>query len=114
MPEASQESAAGELVVVCRSLPIGIAATKRVIRQVGAARVRAVLVIADAPGKPVPAAAREQKVLAGAVPVVAVPWMPRLRGATEISPALDGQLARAVQRVSKALVGASAEKKDKK
>lgn len=101
----------GQIVVVCRSVPAGITAAKRLIRDVGLERVRAVLVVADAPGKPVPAAAREQRVLAGATVVVFVPWMPRLRGVTEISEALDGQLARSAQRISKALLGASTNKR---
>ncbi|WP_157887914.1 hypothetical protein [Frondihabitans sp. PAMC 28766] len=101
----------GRIVVVCRSVPSGIAAAKRLIRDVGPERVQAVLIVADAPGQPVPAAAREQRVLAGANTVVFAPWMPRLRGVTEISEALDGQLARTAQRVSKALLGASTKKK---
>jgi hypothetical protein len=106
-------AAEGRIVVVCRSVPAGIAAAKTVIREVGPERVQAVLVVADAPGKPVPAAVREQRVLAGAVAIVFVPWMPRLRGVTEISAALDGQLARTAQRVSRALLGASTKKKGK-
>jgi hypothetical protein len=111
LPEAQlTDEHAGRVVLVCRSTPTGIAATKAAIKTLGVDAVDAVLVVADAPGKPVPAAAREQKVLAGAVPVVPVPWLPRLRAVAEISPALAGQLARPVQRVTKALQGAQSKK----
>lgn len=100
----------GPVVLVCRSTPAGINAAKAAVHSLGAAAVNAVLVIADAPGKPVPDAAREQRVLAGAVAVVRVPWMPRLRALAEISPQLVRQLARPVQRVSKALLGAQSNK----
>jgi hypothetical protein len=100
----------GPVVLVCRSTPVGINAAKAAIHTLGKDAVDAVLVIADAPGRPVPAAAREQRVLAGAVPVVPVPWMPGLRAVAEISPALVGQLARPVQRVTKALQGAQSNK----
>lgn len=107
LPEAElTDELTGPVVLVCRSTPAGINATKAAIHSLGTAAVDAVLVVADAPGKPVPAAAREQRVLAGAVPVVPVPWLPRLRAVAEISPALAGQLARPVQRVTKALLGA--------
>lgn len=111
LPEAQlTDEHAGQVVLVCRSTPTGIAAAKVAIKTLGVDAVNAVLVVADAPGKPVPAAAREQKVLAGAVPVVPVPWLPRLRAVAEISPALAGQLARPVQRVTKALQGAQSKK----
>ncbi|MBT1631508.1 hypothetical protein [Curtobacterium flaccumfaciens] len=107
LPEAQlTNELQGPVVLVCRSTPAGINATKAAIHSLGPAAVDAVLVVADAPGKPVPAAAREQRVLAGAVRVVPVPWLPRLRAVAEISPALAGQLARPVQRVTKALLGA--------
>jgi hypothetical protein len=109
LPEARlTDELTGPVVLVCRSTLADINAAKAAIRSLGAAAVEAVLVVADAPGKPVPAAAREQRVLAGAVTVVPVPWMPRLRAvaAAEISPALAGQLRRPVQRVTKALLGA--------
>jgi len=101
---------AAHVVLVCRSTPAGIDAAKRAVNALGTAAVDAVLVVADAPGKPVPAAVREQRVLAGAVTVVPVPWLPRLRAVSEISPQLAGQLARPVQRVSKALLGAQSNK----
>ena len=111
LPEAQlTDEPTGPVVLVCRSTPAGVNATKTAIRTLGTAAVDAVLVVADAPGKPVPAAAREQRVLAGAVPVVPVPWLPRLRAVAEISPALAGQLARPVQRVIKALLGAQSNK----
>lgn len=107
LPEAElTDELAGPVVLVCRSTPAGINATKAAIHTLGTAAVAAVLVVADAPGKPVAAAAREQRVLAGAVPVVPVPWLPRLRAVSEISLQLAGQLARPVQRVTKALLGA--------
>jgi hypothetical protein len=111
LPEAElNDEHAGPVVLVCRSTPVGINAAKAAVHTLGAPSVEAVLVVADAPGKPVPAAAREQRVLAGAVRVVPVPWMPRLRAVAEISPQLAGQLARPVQRVSKALLGAQSNK----
>lgn len=107
LPEAELTTdLGGPVVLVCRSTPAGINAAKAAIHSLGTAAVSAVLVVADAPGKPVAAAAREQRILAGAVPVVPVPWLPRLRAVAEISPALAGQLARPVQRVTKALLGA--------
>jgi len=110
-PEAQlTDEFTGPVVLVCRSTPVGINAAKAAVRTLGTAAVEAVLFVADAPGRPVPAAAREQRVLAGAVPVVPVPWMPRLRAVAEISPALAGQLARPVQRVTKALQGAQSNK----
>ena len=107
---SSPTSSPGRSCLVCRSTPVGINAAKAAIHTLGKDAVDAVLVVADAPGKPVPAAVREQRVLAGAVPVVPVPWMPRLRAVAEISPALAGQLARPVQRVTKALLGAQSNK----
>jgi len=98
------------VILACRSTPVGINAAKAAVRGLGRGAVAAVLVVADAPGRPVPDAAREQRVLAGAVPVVPVPWMPRLRAVADISPALAGQLARPVQRVIKALQGAQSNK----
>lgn len=100
----------GSVVLVCRSTPVGINAAKAAIHTLDKDAVNAVLVVADAPGRPVPDAVREQRVLAGAVPVVPVPWMPRLRAVAEISPALVGQLARPVQRVTKALQEAQSNK----
>ncbi|MCS5524694.1 hypothetical protein NY551_18325 [Curtobacterium flaccumfaciens pv. oortii] len=114
LPEAQlTDEPTGPVVLVCRSTPAGINATKAAVHALGTDAVDAVLVVADAPGKPVPAAAREQRVLAGAVSVVPVPWLPRLRAVAEISPALVGQLTRPVQRVTKALQGAQTAKKEK-
>lgn len=111
LPEAQlTDEPTGPVVLVCRSTPAGINATKAAVRALGTDAVDAVLVVADAPGKPVAAAAREQRVLAGAVPVVPVPWLPRLRAVAQISSALVGQLARPVQRVTKALLGAQSNK----
>lgn len=113
LPEAQLvDERAGQVVLVCRSTPAGIDAAKRAVQTLGSAAVDAVLVVADAPGKPVPTAAREQRVLAGAVTVIPVPWLPRLRAVSEISPQLAGQLARPVQRVSKALLGAQSTNKE--
>lgn len=114
LPEAQLiDEPTGPVVLVCRSTPAGINATKAAVHALGTDAVDTVLVIADAPGKPVPAAVREQRVLAGAVSVISVPWLPRLRAVAEISPALAGQLARPVQRVTKALQGAQTAKKEK-
>jgi len=111
LPEVElTDELAGSVVLVCRSTPVGINAAKAAVHTLGKDAVDAVLVVADAPGRPVPDAVREQRVLAGAVPVVPVPWMPRLRAVAEISPALAGQLARPVQRVTKALQGAQSNK----
>jgi hypothetical protein len=111
LPEVKlTDELSGPVILVCRSTPVGINAAKAAIRTLGKDAVHAVLVVADAPGRPVPDAAREQRVLAGAVPVVPVPWMPRLRAVAEISPALVGQLARPVHRVTKALQGAQSNK----
>jgi len=111
LPEVElTDELSGSVVLVCRSTPVGINAAKAAIHTLGRDAVDAVLVVADAPGRPVPDAVREQRVLAGAVPVVPVPWMPRLRAVAEISPALAGQLARPVQRVTKALQGAQSNK----
>lgn len=111
LPEAQlNDELTGTVVLVCRSTPTGINAAKSAIHARGTDAVDAVLVVADAPGKPIPAAARELRVLAGAMPVVPVPWIPRLRAVAEISPALAGQLARPVQRVTKALQGAQSNK----
>ncbi|WP_440681935.1 hypothetical protein [Clavibacter nebraskensis] len=114
LPEGSlREAPTTAVVLVCRSTPAGIDAAKHAIRALGTDAVRAVLVVADAPGRPVPAAAREQRILAGAVPVVPVPWLPRLRAVAEISPELAGQLARPVQRITQALEGAHTAKEEK-
>ncbi|OII36117.1 hypothetical protein BIU98_00780 [Curtobacterium sp. MMLR14_010] len=111
LPEAQlTDDPTGPVVLVCRSTPAGINVAKAAVHALGTDAVDAVLVVADAPGKPVPAAVREQRVLAGAVSVVPVPWLPRLRAVAEISPALVGQLARPVQRVTKALLGAQSNK----
>lgn len=113
LPEAElTDEHAGRIVLVCRSTPAGINAAKAAVHTLGAAAVDAVLVVADAPGKPVPTAIREQRVLAGAVMVLPVPWLPRLRAVSEISPQLAGQLARPVQRVSKELQGAQSTNKE--
>lgn len=113
LPEAQlTDEHTGHVVLVCRSTPAGIDAAKTAVHVLGTAAVDAVLVVADAPGKPVPAAVREQRVLAGAVTVIPVPWLPRLRAVSEISPQLAGQLARPVQRVSKALLGAQSTNKE--
>jgi hypothetical protein len=114
LPEAQLiDDRRGPVVLVCRSTPAGINAAKAAIHTLGPDAIEAVLVVADAPGKPVAAAAREQRVLAGAAHVVTVPWVPRLRAVAEISPPLAGQLARPVQRVRKALMGAQSINKEK-
>uniref|UniRef100_UPI002931295F hypothetical protein n=2 Tax=Clavibacter michiganensis TaxID=28447 RepID=UPI002931295F len=109
-PSAAGRAAA---VLVCRSTPAGIEATKKLVRTLGPATVAAALVVADAPGRPIPAALREQRILAGAVPVIPVPWLPRLRAVAEISPGLVDQLRRPVQRITQALEDAQPSNEEK-
>lgn len=68
------------IVGVCRSTTAGIAAAKELIQTIGRHRVRAFLVVADAPGTAPPAARNEIRVLMGAVPVIIAPWFKPLRG----------------------------------
>ncbi len=68
------------VVGVCRSTTAGIAAAKALIQGIGRHRVRAFLVVADAPGSMPPAARNEIRVLMGAVPVIVTPWFKPLRG----------------------------------
>ncbi|RII99118.1 hypothetical protein DZF96_00070 [Clavibacter michiganensis] len=92
------------VLLVCRSVPAGLAQAKYAIWDLGRRRVAAVLVVADAPGRPVPAARRELKVVAGAAPVIFAPWVPALRGETEISPEVEARVARVTRQVSRALI----------
>lgn len=88
----------GAVVAVCRATPAGLNATKALIGVHGLDRVRAVLVVADAPGRALPAAARGIKVLSSVVPVVEVPWMVKLRG-LEDPRAIAAAVTKPVQRV---------------
>lgn len=68
------------VVGVCRSTTAGVAAAKALIQSIGRHRVRAFLVVADAPGSTPPAARNELRVLAGAVHLIHAPWFKPLRG----------------------------------
>jgi hypothetical protein len=63
----------GQRVVtaVCRATPAALNGAKALVKEHGVARFRAFLVVADAPGRALPAAAREIKVLSSVVPSVA-------------------------------------------
>jgi len=106
-PEVDDVPAGDVAAVVCRSTPSGIDAAKAVIGRIGVSRVVTVLVIADAPGRMIPAAARELKVLAGAVSITRVPWISKLRGARPADlNSLAGPLTRPLARVRAAVDGA--------
>jgi hypothetical protein len=85
-PEAEGLPADGHMVGVCRSTVPGITAAKELIRQAGKQPFLAFLIVADAPVSLPRAVRREIKILAGAVPVVMVPWVSSLRGATDPDP----------------------------
>ncbi|RII94853.1 hypothetical protein DZF98_00065 [Clavibacter californiensis] len=95
------------VLLVCRSVPAGLSRAKHAIRDLGRHRVGAVLVVADAPGRPVPDARREQKVVAGAAPVVVAPWVPALRGVEDVSPGVAERVHRVTTRVGRALEAAT-------
>lgn len=61
-------------LVVARSTLDGITSAKRFSASAGA-----VLLVADGPGKPSTEVARAVRVLAGAAPVIPVPWIPALQ-----------------------------------
>ncbi|KDP89797.1 hypothetical protein W824_14990 [Clavibacter cf. michiganensis LMG 26808] len=42
--------------------------------------------------------------VAGAAPVIFAPWVPALRGETEISPEVEARVARVTRQVSRALI----------
>lgn len=96
MPES------GVVNAVCRATPAALNATKALIGVHGVERIRAVLVIADAPGHALPAATRGIKVLSSVVPVVEVPWMPKLRG-LEDPRSVAATIPKPVQRVRERL-----------
>lgn len=96
----------GVVIGVCRSTPAGITAAKSLIGQHGPARFRAFLVVADAPAKMLPQAAREVKVLSAAVPVVVVPWLVKLRG-VESPAGVVAELQRPIGRVREKLAAAA-------
>ncbi|OQJ57080.1 hypothetical protein DZF93_00785 [Clavibacter michiganensis subsp. insidiosus] len=100
-------------LLVCRSVPAGLAQVKYAIRDLGRDRVAAVLVVADAPGRPIAAAMREQKVVAGAAPAIRVPWVAALRGALQIPNPATGRLARVAARVNQAVTAVIYEEMDK-
>jgi hypothetical protein len=72
-------------LVVVRSTLAGAAAARPL-----ASRAGAVLVVADAPGRPSKDVRRAIRVLSGASPVIEAPWIPALRGVTSVpdSPAV--------------------------
>lgn len=88
----------GVVIAVCRATPAALNATKALIGAHGVGRIRAVLVVADAPGHALPAAARGIKVLSSVVPVVEVPWMTKLRGLENPS-SVAASITKPVQRV---------------
>ena len=93
------------VIAVCRATPAALNATKTLIGEHGVDRFRAVLVVADAPGHALPAAARGIKVLSSVVPVVEVPWMVKLRG-MEDPRSVAASIAKPVQRVKGRLTDA--------
>ncbi|MCA4135471.1 hypothetical protein [Arthrobacter sp. M4] len=93
------------VVAVCRATPAALNATKTLIGTHGVGRIRAVLVVADAPGHALPAATRGIKVLSSVVPVVEVPWMVKLRG-LEDPRSVAASIAKPVQRVRDRLADA--------
>lgn len=78
--ELEEPPAAGGFVVVARTTIAGVEAAKPFT-----SRARAVLLVADAPGRVRPEVRRAITVLAGGgAPLVRVPWMPALRGLAEV------------------------------
>lgn len=113
--EVAEPPAEGPWVLVCRSTPAGVQSAKKHIGRWGCERLRAVLVVADAPGRVPRAADRELKILGGAVRVVRAPWVPGLRGVVAANlNAQAGPLIRPAARVRAALdrVSASSPKKE--
>lgn len=97
--------AGGAVTAVCRATPAALKAAKGLVKEFGVARFRAFLVIADAPGRTLPAAVREIKVLSSVVPVVDVPWVARLRG-LEDPGSVAAAIAKPVERVRGQLASA--------
>ncbi|PPF55945.1 hypothetical protein C5C13_11395 [Clavibacter michiganensis] len=95
------------VLLVCRSVPAGLTHAKHAIRDLGRRRVAGVLVVADAPGRPIAEARREQRVVAGAAPVVVAPWVPALRGVEDVSPGVAERVHRVATRVARALEAAT-------
>ncbi|MFK4299430.1 hypothetical protein ABH924_004613 [Arthrobacter sp. GAS37] len=95
----------GVVTAVCRATPPALTSAKALVKAHGVERFRAFLVVADAPGRHLPAAARELKVLASVVPVVEVPWMVKLRGLDDPR-SVAGVIAKPVQRVADQLAAA--------
>jgi hypothetical protein len=95
----------GILTAVCRATPAALNSAKALVGRYGVERFGAVLVVADAPGRALPAAARGIKVLASAVPVVEVPWIVKLRGLEDPRP-VAALVAKPVQRVRDQLASA--------
>jgi hypothetical protein len=95
----------GVVTAVCRATPAALNGAKALVKEHGVTRFRAFLVVADAPGRALPAAAREIKVLSSVVPVVEVPWMVKLRG-LEDPRSVAAAIAKPVQRVRDQLADA--------
>ena len=89
---------AGQMVAVTRATPAGLNAAKRLVGEYGVERFHSFLVVADAPGKTLVAAGRQIKIISSTVPVVEVPWVPRLRG-IEDPTLVAGSVSKTVQRV---------------
>lgn len=70
----------GLVTAVVRATPAGLHKAKLMVGKYGVSRFQAFLVVADAPGRILPAAKREVKVLSSATPVVEISWIPKLRG----------------------------------
>lgn len=70
----------GLVTAVVRATPAGMHKAKLMVGEYGVSRFQAFLVVADAPGRTLPAAKREVKVLSSAAPVVEISWIPKLRG----------------------------------
>lgn len=95
----------GVVTAVCRATPAALNGAKALVKEHGVVRFRVFLVVADAPGRALPAAAREIKVLSSVVPVVEVPWMAKLRGLEDPRSAAAA-IAKPVQRVRDRLAAA--------
>lgn len=94
--ELPREVAGRGYVIVARTTLRGIEAAKFLTP-----RAAAVLLVADAPGRPSAEVRRQIKVLSGASHIVTVPWVPSLRGMDTITE--SSTLRRAVAKVAAAI-----------
>lgn len=105
MPLVVAAASAGPVLVAARSTVDGIRAAKRMNGALPGHVLRVVLLVADAPGS-VPRLVRDELAgLAGVCPVVAVPWVPALRGVPAGAVAL-ARVRRPVEKVSVAVAAA--------